>query len=113
MKTLFDKTQLGRMSLKNRFVRAAVGEKTQDGQVNGNILSLYKELALGGSGTLITGFTLVDEAEKNFPMMAFYDDSFHEGHKALAGLAHENGANIILQLVCVGSYVMGETTGMT
>jgi 2,4-dienoyl-CoA reductase-like NADH-dependent reductase (Old Yellow Enzyme family) len=113
MKTLFDKTQLGRMSLKNRFVRAAIGENTSDGRVNENILNLYRELALGGSGTLITGFTLVDEAEKNFPMMAFYDDSFHEGHKALTGLAHEHGANIILQLVYVGSYAMGETTGMT
>jgi 2,4-dienoyl-CoA reductase-like NADH-dependent reductase (Old Yellow Enzyme family) len=113
MKTLFDTTRLGRMVLKNRFIRAAVGEKTSDGQVHEPILSLYKELALGGTGTLITGFTLVDEAEKSFPMLAFYDDSFHEGHKALTGLARENGANIILQLVYVGSYVMGETTGMT
>jgi 2,4-dienoyl-CoA reductase-like NADH-dependent reductase (Old Yellow Enzyme family) len=113
MKTLFDKTQLGRMALKNSFFRAAIGEKTSDGQVNETILNLYKELALGGSGTLITGFTLVDEAEKNFPMMAFYDNSVHAGHKALTGLVHENGANIILQLVYVGSYVMGETTGMT
>jgi 2,4-dienoyl-CoA reductase-like NADH-dependent reductase (Old Yellow Enzyme family) len=113
MKTLFDKTQIGQMSLKNRFVRAAIGEKTSDGRVNENIMNLYKELALGGTGTLITGFTLVDEAEKNFPMMAFYDRSFQEGHKALTRLVHENGANIILQLVCVGSYAMGETTGMT
>jgi 2,4-dienoyl-CoA reductase-like NADH-dependent reductase (Old Yellow Enzyme family) len=113
MKTLFDKTQMGQMSLKNRFIRAAIGEKTSDGQVNENILRLYKELALGGTGTLITGFTLVDEAEKNFPMMAFYNDSFHEGHKALTSLAHEHDANIILQLVYVGSYVMGETTSMT
>jgi 2,4-dienoyl-CoA reductase-like NADH-dependent reductase (Old Yellow Enzyme family) len=113
MKTLFDTTRLGRMSLKNRFIRAAVGEKTPDGQVNEHILSLYRDLARGGSGTLITGFTLVDEAEKNFPMMAFYDDSFHEGHRALTDLVHENGANIVLQLVYVGSYVMGGTTGMT
>ncbi|MDR0382951.1 MAG: NADH:flavin oxidoreductase, partial [Spirochaetaceae bacterium] len=113
MKTLFDKTQLGRMRLKNRFFRAAIGEKTPDGQINENILNLYKELALGGTGTLITGFTLVDESEKNFPMMAFYDDSFYEGHKTLTNLAHENGANIILQLVYVGSYAMGEITGMT
>jgi 2,4-dienoyl-CoA reductase-like NADH-dependent reductase (Old Yellow Enzyme family) len=113
MKTLFDKTQIGQMSLKNRLIRAAVGEKTSDGQVNENILNLYRELALGGTGTLITGFTLVDEAEKTFPMMAFYDHSFHEGHKALTSLVHENDANIILQLVYVGSYAMGETTVMT
>jgi 2,4-dienoyl-CoA reductase-like NADH-dependent reductase (Old Yellow Enzyme family) len=113
MKTLFDETRLGQMTLKNRFFRAAIGEKTPDGHVNENIMKLYKGLALGGTGTLITGFTLVDEAEKNFPMLAFYNDSFREGHRALTGLAHENGANIVLQLVYVGSYVMGDVTGMT
>jgi 2,4-dienoyl-CoA reductase-like NADH-dependent reductase (Old Yellow Enzyme family) len=113
MKTLFDKTQLGQMSLKNRFVRAAVGEKTPNGQVNENVLKLYKELARGGTGTLITGFTLVDEAEKNFPLLAFYNDSFYEGHKTLTSLVHEYNANIILQLVYVVSYVMGDAAGMT
>jgi 2,4-dienoyl-CoA reductase-like NADH-dependent reductase (Old Yellow Enzyme family) len=113
MKTLFDPTQSGTMTLKNRFIRAAVGEKTSNGQVNDTILQLYKQLAQGGTGTLITGFTLVDAAEKNFPMMAFYDDSFYEGHKTLTDLVHEDHANIVLQLVYVGSYVMGDTTGMT
>jgi 2,4-dienoyl-CoA reductase-like NADH-dependent reductase (Old Yellow Enzyme family) len=113
MKTLFDETRLGNMTLKNRFIRAAIGEKTSDGQVNEGILKLYSGLARGGAGTLITGFTLVDEEEKNFPMLAFYNDSFHEGHAALTALVHENGANILLQLVYAGSYVMGETGGMT
>ncbi|MDR1363872.1 MAG: NADH:flavin oxidoreductase, partial [Spirochaetaceae bacterium] len=113
MKTLFDETRLGNMTLKNRFIRAAVGEAAADGQVNENFLQLYVKLALGGAGTLITGFTLVDEAEKNFPMLALYDDSFQDGHKALTDLVHGLGANIILQLVYVGSYVMGETAGMT
>jgi 2,4-dienoyl-CoA reductase-like NADH-dependent reductase (Old Yellow Enzyme family) len=84
-----------------------------NGQVNENVLKLYKELACGGTGTLITGFTLVDEAEKNFPLMAFYNDSFHEGHKTLTNLVHEYNTNIVLQLVYVGSYVMGDATGMT
>jgi 2,4-dienoyl-CoA reductase-like NADH-dependent reductase (Old Yellow Enzyme family) len=112
-KTLFDKTQLGQMPLKNRFIRTAVGEKTSNGQVNDNILKLYEKLAQGETGTLITGFTLVDEAEKNFPMMAFYNDSFYEGHKTLTNLVHEYNANIVLQLVYVGSYVMGDATDMT
>jgi 2,4-dienoyl-CoA reductase-like NADH-dependent reductase (Old Yellow Enzyme family) len=113
MKTLFDETRLGKMTLKNRFVRAAVGEATADGQVNEAILRLYENLALGGAGTLITGLTLVDDAEKNFPMLALYDDSFMEGHKALTGLVHGLGANIILQLVYVGSQAMSKIPGMT
>jgi 2,4-dienoyl-CoA reductase-like NADH-dependent reductase (Old Yellow Enzyme family) len=113
MKTLFDQTQSGQMSLKNRFIRAAIGEKTSNGHVNENILKLYKRLAQGGTGTLITGFTLVDEAEAQFPMLAFYNDSFHQDHKILTNLVHEYNANIILQLVYVGSYVMGKVAGMT
>jgi 2,4-dienoyl-CoA reductase-like NADH-dependent reductase (Old Yellow Enzyme family) len=42
MKTLFDTTHIGNMSLKNRFIRAAIGEKTTNGHMNKNILDLYK-----------------------------------------------------------------------
>jgi 2,4-dienoyl-CoA reductase-like NADH-dependent reductase (Old Yellow Enzyme family) len=112
MKTLFDRTQLGSMSLKNRFIRAAVGENTSNGQVNSDILQLYKRLAEGGAGTLITGFTLVDETEKSFPMLAFYNDSFYHGHRELTNLVHEHNTNIILQLVYVGSHIMGDTANM-
>jgi 2,4-dienoyl-CoA reductase-like NADH-dependent reductase (Old Yellow Enzyme family) len=111
MKTLFDTTHIGSMSLKNRFVRSAVHEKMQSGYISEHILDLYKNLARGGVGTIITGFTLVDEAEKSYPMMAFYDDSFADGHKTLTDTVHAHNANIILQLVYVGSYVMGDTAG--
>jgi 2,4-dienoyl-CoA reductase-like NADH-dependent reductase (Old Yellow Enzyme family) len=113
MKTLFDKTNIGNMKLKNRFIRAAVGENTKDGHINNNILELYRKLAQGGAGTLITGFTLVDGAEKAFPLMACYDDAFIDDHKKLTDTVHKNNANIVLQLVYVGSFVMGEAPGMT
>jgi 2,4-dienoyl-CoA reductase-like NADH-dependent reductase (Old Yellow Enzyme family) len=111
MKTLFDATVLNGLRLKNRFVRAAVGEKTSDGAVNGHILGVYRELSRGGAGTLITGFTLVDETERVYPILALYDDSFIEGHKELTVLVHESGANIISQLVYVGSLVIGGKHG--
>ncbi|MDR1516273.1 MAG: NADH:flavin oxidoreductase [Synergistaceae bacterium] len=111
MKTLFDATVLNEMSLKNRFIRAAVGEKTSDGTVNEHILGVYRELSRGGAGTLITGFTLVDGAERLYPILALYDDSFIDGHKKLTALVHESGANIISQLVYVGSWVIGDRHG--
>ncbi|MDR1174059.1 MAG: NADH:flavin oxidoreductase [Treponema sp.] len=113
MATLFDKTNIGSMKLKNRFIRAAIAEKTQDGHINDTILELYEKFAQGGAGALITGFTLVDREEKNFPLMACYDDSFLDGHRKLTNLVHENGTSIILQLVYVGSYVMGDAGGVT
>ncbi|MDR3321470.1 MAG: NADH:flavin oxidoreductase [Synergistaceae bacterium] len=111
MKTLFDATILNGLSLKNRFIRAAVGENTVDGAVNEHILGVYRKLSKGGAGTLITGFTLVDEAERLYPILALYDDDFIEGHKKLTELVHESGANIISQLVYVGSWVIGGKRG--
>jgi len=108
MKTLFDSTNIGKMVLKNRFVRSAISENTKNGEINQNILDLYKKLSLGGVGTMITGFTLVDEFEKTYSAMAFYNDSFVDNHKKLTAMIHENNASIILQLAYCGSYVMGD-----
>jgi 2,4-dienoyl-CoA reductase-like NADH-dependent reductase (Old Yellow Enzyme family) len=113
MRNLFDETQLGSLSLENRFIRAAVHDKAKNGHVNEHLLDVYKGLAQGGVGTMITGFTLVDEAEKNYPLLAFYDDSFHDDHQKLVAVAHQYNKNIILQLVYVGSYLMGDAAGMT
>jgi len=111
MKTLFDLTYIGKMALKNRFIRSAISENTKNGEINQNILDLYKQLTAGGVGTMITGFTLVDEFEKNYSAPAFYNDSFIGNHRKLTDTVHENNANIILQLAYCGSYIMGEMTG--
>lgn len=107
--SLFDVTNLKSLKLKNRFVRAAIGEKTNDGRVNDGILSLYTELAKGGVGTIITGLTLVDEDERNAPIFAIYDDSFIADHKKLTDVVHANGASIVLQIVVAGSKI--QSTG--
>jgi 2,4-dienoyl-CoA reductase-like NADH-dependent reductase (Old Yellow Enzyme family) len=111
MKTLFDATSINGLTLKNRFIRAAVGEKTDDGTVKEHVLRTYRELARGGAGALITGFTLVDEAEKLFPILALYSDDFLDGHKELTSVVHEASGNIVSQLVYVGSWVMGNNGG--
>lgn len=95
--------------LENRFIRAAIGDFSDDGHLNDRTFELYETLAKGGVGTIITGFTLVDEAEKSFPIPAIYDDKFIEDFRKLAEIVHSHGTNIIHQLVYVGSYVMGET----
>jgi 2,4-dienoyl-CoA reductase-like NADH-dependent reductase (Old Yellow Enzyme family) len=104
MKNLFDVTKLGRMTL--QICPCSCRRKTQDRYINKYVLDLYKQLAQGGVGTMVTGFTLVDEAEKSFPLMAFYNNSFNESHKKLTNLTHTYNANIILKLVYVGSYIM-------
>ncbi|MDR1376530.1 MAG: NADH:flavin oxidoreductase [Synergistaceae bacterium] len=105
MKSLFDATEIGGMSLKNRFIRAAVADKTADGSIDDEVVGLYRALARGGVGTIVTGYTLVDDAEKMLPIAAFYDDSFLDGHRRLTEAVHGHNGNIVLQLVYVGSYV--------
>ncbi|WP_238918946.1 NADH:flavin oxidoreductase [Clostridium sp. YIM B02555] len=108
MKKLLDTTKMGNMTLKNRFISAAIGDFTGEGLINERIIEKYETLAKGGVGTIITGFTLVDEAEKSFPILSIYEDSFIENFKKLTDKIHSHGANFISQLVYIGSYVMGD-----
>lgn len=102
-KTLFDATTIGNMQLKNRFVRASVGDRTATGEVTDEIIERYTALAKGGVGTILTGFTLVDESEKSMNILSMYDDRFIDGCKRLTDAVHQNGSNILMQLVSVGS----------
>lgn len=102
-KTLFDKTSIGKMQLKNRFIRSSVGDHTQNGIVTDQIIDRYTTLAKGGIGTLLTGYTLVDESEKNMNILSMYNDTFIDGCTRLTESVHHEGSNILMQLVYVGS----------
>lgn len=102
-KSLFDTTKIGTMTLKNRFFRASVGDHNPTCAVDDRMLIRYENLAAGGVGTIITGYTLVDSAEKNMAIMGMYDDSFIEGNRRLVETVHSHGANILMQLVYIGS----------
>lgn len=103
MKTLFDKTVIGTMELKNRFIRSSVEDRTVTGMVTDAMLQTYANLAKGGVGTILTGYTIVDEAEKASNICAIYNDSFISCNKQLTETVHSLGSNILLQLVYLGS----------
>jgi 2,4-dienoyl-CoA reductase-like NADH-dependent reductase (Old Yellow Enzyme family) len=108
MKTLFDESKIGSMHLKNRFIRAAIGDLAVGGHLTEEMLETYKELASGGVGTIITGLTLVDEVEGSFPLPAMYEDIYIDEYKRLVDSVHDFNTNIILQLVYVGTHIMGD-----
>ncbi|MBP2655112.1 MAG: NADH:flavin oxidoreductase/nadh oxidase [Firmicutes bacterium] len=109
MKTLLDTTKIGSMSLKNRFISAAIGDAAETGgHLTETILKKYETLAKGGVGTIITGFTLVDEMEGSYAIPAMYANSFVDEYIKMTDIVHAYKANIILQLVYIGSYVMGD-----
>jgi len=57
MKTLFDSTAIGEMKLKNRLWRSATWENMADekGHLTDRLIQVYRNLARGGVGTIITG----------------------------------------------------------
>ena len=82
MKTLFDKVILNHITLKNRLVRSATWEAVaaQDGNIGNTAYEIYEELAKGGVGLIISGFTSVSGDDHYFNgMMRLSDDSLiHE-----------------------------------
>ncbi|MDR3544103.1 MAG: NADH:flavin oxidoreductase [Desulfosporosinus sp.] len=116
MKTLFDKTKILNMELKNRFFRGALWEALADdkGHMTPELWAIYEELAEGGVGTIITGYAYVTEHEQPNPgMMGIYEDSFIQEYKNFTDMVHNNGANIIMQIVYGGfmtNYNVGERT---
>ena len=103
MKTLLDPTQIGNLHLKNRFVRASVGDKTNHGFINKeNTTELYVNLAKSGVGTILSCYTVIDESEKEMDIFAIFDDKFIPQYAELTKIVKQNGAIFLMQLVQVG-----------
>ena len=106
MKNCFDKTKIKNMNMKNRILRGGTWEELADdkGHMTSKLLNIYKELAEGGVGTIITGYAFVTKDEQPNPgMMGIYDDSFIEEYKEVTDIVHSYEANIIMQIVYGGS----------
>lgn len=72
MKTIFDKTTMKNLELKNRLFRSATWEALADnsGHFDEEIYHIYDELAAGGVGCIISGFTSVYDDDHYFGGMA-------------------------------------------
>ncbi|KAF1077831.1 NADH:flavin oxidoreductase [Halodesulfovibrio sp. MK-HDV] len=106
MKKIFERTQIGKMSLKNRLVRGATWENLAeyDGRMTEKLSTLYGELAQGGVGMIITGYAFVMPDEQPNPgMMGISDDKFIEQYKALTDMVHEHDCRIAMQIAYGGS----------
>ncbi|MBD3183384.1 NADH:flavin oxidoreductase, partial [Candidatus Poribacteria bacterium] len=61
MSKLFEPKNLGNINIKNRLVRSATAEgaSDEDGQIRDEIIDIYRDLASGGVGLIITGHAYV------------------------------------------------------
>lgn len=106
MKTIFDNTTLGNMTLKNRLIRSATCEGLADdkGHISEEFIKLYKNLAKGGIGTIITSYACISPDDKSsYGQLGIYDDTFIEEYKKLTETVHEYNTNVIMQIVYNGS----------
>ncbi|MDV5172182.1 NADH:flavin oxidoreductase [Photobacterium rosenbergii] len=106
MSTLFTETRIGKMALKNRFMRSATWENmaTEDGHMTDKLYAIYEELAQGEVGLIVTGYAnIVEEEKPNAGMMGIYNDSFIDEYKKLTELVHHNDSKIVMQLAYGGT----------
>lgn len=98
MKELFQPFEAHNLKARNRLVRSATWENlaTPGGGICANSYGLYDELAAGGVGTIITGFTSVDAHDRTFGgMMRLCDDALVPEYKKLAAIVHRHGVSIL------------------
>ena len=92
--------------MKNRLVRSATWEEiaNQDGSITEEAYEIYEELAKGGVGAIITGFTSVALHDYYFGgMMRLCDNDLIPQYKRLADIIRAEGCPVITQLA-LGAY---------
>ena len=86
MKRIFDEVELNSLKLKNRLVRSATWEGMADsaGHMPKELYDVYGELAKGGVGLIITGFTSVyDDDHLFYGIVRLSNDKLIDEHKKI------------------------------
>lgn len=102
------------MTLGNRSVRSATWEGMceKDGRPTPKLASLYRDLAAGDVGLIITGYAFVRPDGKQLPgKMGIHTDDFAAGLRALTQAVHDAGGRICIQLVHAGGQTTAKTAG--
>jgi len=107
--------EIGKILIKNRFLRSATYRRMakEDGDISNDLLEMYKTLAKGGVGLIITGYAYVQKSGISFPGQLGADrDSLIPSLKKIAKTIHNNGdgCKVFLQLAHCGrqSYFVDE-----
>jgi len=113
---VFEPKEIDGMAIKNRLVRSATheGMASEDGGVTDELVGLYKTLAEGGVGLIITGYAYVQPSGKAAPYQTGIDrDDLIPGLRKTAETVHEhgNGCKVAIQLVHCGrqSFILENT----
>ena len=105
MSILFAPVRIGSLTVPNRFVRSATHDFMADdeGFVTDAHIELYRHLAEGEVGLIITGHAHVQPSGKASPkQMAVFDDRFIEGLARIPEIVHRFQSLVFLQIAHAG-----------
>ena len=103
---LFRPGKIGNVQIKNKIVRSATYERRamKYGIVSEKLIEIYRELAKGGTGLIITGAIGIDPKATGGPDQPYlFDDSHMEGQRKLVKEVHNySDTKIAAQFVHTG-----------
>ncbi len=98
-KSLFDKTKIGNMKLKNRIFMSPMGTTGEaDGAYTMDGVNYFMERAKGGAGLIITGANVVSTKYEARPCTELSDFHHVERLNMIADRCHHYGAKLCVQL---------------
>jgi 2,4-dienoyl-CoA reductase-like NADH-dependent reductase (Old Yellow Enzyme family) len=98
---LFTPVRIGSLELRNRIARSATAESLSgpDGAPGDRVAAIYRQLAAGGVGLIITGHAFVHPGGRCHAMMSgIHHDGLIDPYVLLARAAHAGGAKIAMQI---------------
>lgn len=106
MKSLYEKTLLGGIEVRNRFVRSGTHEGfSADGSITPDIVNYYKKLARQEVGLIITSGMEITEEKVFVDTIRINKDFCIEPLKQITDAVHEVGGKIVSQLLHGGSFI--------
>ena len=111
MSILFEPYKIGRLTLKNRFIKSSTLESMAgpNGEVTPAMLDFYEAIARGGVACIFLGHAFVHPLGKASPKMTgVHDDRLIPGLRSLAEVIHRYECYVFAQLNYGGSRVEKE-----
>ena len=101
MIALFEQMHVGNLTIANRLVRSATGERMcdADGRASQALIDMYSKLARGGTGLIVTGDAYVTRTgQTSLGQIGVYTDALAGGLKPLVEVVHREGGCIAVQI---------------
>jgi 2,4-dienoyl-CoA reductase-like NADH-dependent reductase (Old Yellow Enzyme family) len=108
MSILFEPYAIGKLTLKNRFIKSSTAESMAgpDGEVTPDMLDFYEAIARGGVACIFLGHAFVHPLGKVSPKMTgVHDDRLIPGLRSLADVIHRHDCFVFAEINHGGSRI--------